>query len=556
MNVLVTGATGFVGKRLVDVLRNEARVKQLICLARSCPGEKEPRVKWVEGDICTNGWKSMVGNIDTVVHVAANASFTQSCEEAKSNLIALKQVLAFAESSDASKFLFISSIGAVDRKKGDDISAPLDDASTPSPRSAYGRSKLEGEKLVEQSRLPWVIIRPAWVYGREMRRSSHLSRLAKMTNDKSFLSLFNWPGEVSVVHVEDLCLFINNVLFESGGEDALGKRVFAASQSLSFGEIFKAFGAELGNPKAGKIPIPCFPARSLVRRFHSILPIQFVNLFAGYLTCNEARFLALLKRKPRMFNESCRELTKGLKSIERKWLITGAGNGIGKALFEGLERSGNSVTGVDKEFTSSPEGSGKRVLLDLALPDSAALLGQLVKKEEIDVVVNNAGIAYRTRFEDLGAKKTAEMLAVNVVFPAVFASEILKDLRRRGGVLVNVASSVAGIPLPGLAVYSASKSFIDIWSLGVAAENSNEMQIVTVWPTGTKTEFQGRAGVKTTGKLLEADYVAEQIRQAVERDVRRIFIGPAHVQIAMALGRLLPKSIQARFWGVMLDLLR
>jgi nucleoside-diphosphate-sugar epimerase len=553
MRVFVTGATGFVGSKLVELLESEPQVDRIICLARSCSEKEESQVKWIAGDLCADGWQSRVGPVDAIVHVAANASFSQRREEAASNIASVRAALAFAESNN-SKFIFISSIGAVDRVSGDAINGPLNKSSVPSPRSAYGRSKLEGERLVEQSRLAWTIIRPAWIYGPGMRRSSHLVQLARMVRGNSFLSLFAWPGKVSVVHVDDLCFAIRNILCD--GDKGSREKMFAASQSISFGQIFRTFGADIGKNKAGRVPVPTFPFQSLVKRFHAFLPIQLASLFVGYLTCDDARFLKLLNRKPKTFDQCFGDVSNSLCSARRKWLITGAGSGIGKALFGALEKAGICVIGVDKEFPHDPERTGKHILLDLTLPDASARLGELVEHEMIDIVVNNAGVAYRSRFEDLGVQKTAEMLAVNVVFPTVFASEILKYLRRRGGSLVNVASSVAGIPLPGMAVYSAAKSFIEIWSLAIAAEAGKEMQIVTVWPTGTKTDFQRRAGVKTTGALLDPDHVAERIRQAVERNVTAAFIGPIHVRIVMALGKLLPKRHQARLWGGLLDVLR
>ena len=69
----------------------------------------------------------------------------------------------------------MSSIGAVDRKWGDNCRQILDNESNCYPSSDYGKSKLQSEQIIKDSKLRYTIIRPAMVIGEDMRMESHFS---------------------------------------------------------------------------------------------------------------------------------------------------------------------------------------------------------------------------------------------------------------------------------------------------------------------------------------------------------------------------------------------
>ena len=153
-------------------------------------------------------------------------------------------------------------------------------------------------------------------------------------------------------------------------------------------------------------------------------------------------------------------------------LITGATGGIGYALAEIFARNGYNLalTGRKPEKLTSIKERWERqynidikyCLKDLAISSTPDEIYQALRAEmiEVDILVNNAGFGLLGKFSQLGLADQLEMLQVNVTALTHLTRLFLPDmiLRKRGKIL-NVASTAAFLPGPGMAVYYASKAF-------------------------------------------------------------------------------------------------
>jgi nucleoside-diphosphate-sugar epimerase len=555
MRVFLTGATGFIGTKLLAHLLQRPDVSAVQCLTRRREGLSDPRVTWIQGDLTSDSWISEVKPIDTVIHAGAEASFHHTRDQELTNVHGTHNVIECARRASARRLVFVSSIGAVDRPANDPITGPLHELSLPSPRSAYGRSKLDAEAAVRHSGLNWTIVRPAWVYGQGMRLNSHLCVLAAMARRRHPLSYFYWPGKVSVVHVDDLCTVLARIACDA----SLSPETFyAATENISIGHALRIFGRQTGAPYAARLPTCHWFTRSLIARLHSIVPLPFANLFVDYLTCDPTRFRQLLEPTlPRTFEECYGDVLETIDPLRKTWLITGAGSGIGRAMGELLASQGVRIIAVDKHFPEAPVANVTHVQCDLRDADAVSRLQHIVERKDVSVVVNNAGVGTRSCF---ATHNTADLLAalnVNIFVPVLFAHSAMAVLSQRRGTLINIGSSVAGIPLPGMAVYSASKGFLQTWSLGLASELSDEIHVLTVAPTGTRTGFQKAAGVKGGQRtLLAPERVAAAIVDAAVKRKTFVCIGPWPIRVVMYAGRLLPLAIQPIIWGKAFGILR
>lgn len=559
MRVLLTGAAGFVGEALLVELLKSPTVELVLCLSRSAVRSaatpEDGRVRWIHGDIRDTGWHDLVGRVDVVIHAAANASFGNDADHEAVNHGGTVLLLECAAKAGARHIVFLSTIGAVDRAPTNPIAQPLNTNSVPSPRSLYGQSKLRAERAVQASGIPCTIIRPAWVYGRGMRRGSHLSVLAAMARRHSAVSVFDWPGRVSLVHVNDLCRAVAKVAIHG---ECIGQIMYAATESVSLGKIFATFGTAYGFRTAGAVPVPAAFGRGVVSRLHRALPLTVANLFVDYLTCETHPFLKLIAPEgPLLFSTRYEDVLQTIDPLRKKWLITGAGSGIGRSLAHLLSRRGVQVIGVDRCFEDSAPLPIQRIVLDLTDRNAVSILRDIVARDDVGVVVNNAGVGFKGAFSELCRKQIDATFGVNMLFPVEFAHAIVPLLAQRRGSLVNVASSMAGVPLPGMSLYSASKGFLQTWSIGLAEELRDTVQVLTVAPTGTRTNFQRHAGVRGGQRsLLSPDVVAKAIVDAVIQGKSFRFIGSWPMRVALFAGGMLPLSMQTRLWGKLFGNLR
>jgi len=187
----------------------------------------------------------------------------------------------------------------------------------------------------------------------------------------------------------------------------------------------------------------------------------------------------------------------------RRALVTGASSGIGEAVArllaaEGyrvalLARRESELERVLAELAPSPGGEHCRLVCDLrdpgAIDRSLAKLGEAFGG--VDLVVNNAGVGYRARVEELEAESVRRVFDTNVVALLLTCRAALPLLRVGDRpVVINVASVVGRRGVPGQAAYSASKAAVCSLGESLRVEWANDgIAVCTLSPALTATGF-------------------------------------------------------------------
>lgn len=198
MRVLVTGASGFVGRAACAEL--VARGHEVAALVRR-PGSEPPRTQAVGGDLSDGPGLARAldaARPEAVLHLAAEtASQGDAATLRRVNVEGTTRLLEACRHSGAPRCIFGSTVVTGDAR------GRLLDEDTPLPvETEYGRSKQRCEELVRQSGLDWVILRPSHVYGAGgWYAEEFVSRLRKPGR---FAVVGKGDNLWDVVHVEDV----------------------------------------------------------------------------------------------------------------------------------------------------------------------------------------------------------------------------------------------------------------------------------------------------------------------------------------------------------------
>ncbi|MDQ6706692.1 MAG: SDR family oxidoreductase [Acidobacteriota bacterium] len=186
-------------------------------------------------------------------------------------------------------------------------------------------------------------------------------------------------------------------------------------------------------------------------------------------------------------------------------LITGAITGIGYELAKLFAKDGNELVLLARDAGKLEQVaeemrriSGKPVRViaaDLARPESAADIYRQFENTVVDSLVNNAGFGLGGPFVETDLQTELDMMQVNMVSLVHLTKLFARDMAgRKGGRILNVASTAAFQPGPLMAVYYASKSFVLSFSEALAEElRGSGVTVTTLCPGPTATEFQRRA---------------------------------------------------------------
>lgn len=216
-------------------------------------------------------------------------------------------------------------------------------------------------------------------------------------------------------------------------------------------------------------------------------------------------------------------------------LITGASSGIGRELArcfaaEGcrlvlVARKRQALEALADELRKAHKTQSEVLSADLAQAGTPVRIFTHLETNgtRVDVLVNNAGFGARGRFAELPVERQVEMVQVNVTALTHLARLFLPGMiaRHRGGIL-NVASTAAFQPGPGMAVYYATKAYVLALSEAVAEETAGTGVIVTaLCPGPTETHFVEVAGARGSRLFNRMAMSAESVAQLGHRAFRR-----------------------------------
>jgi short-subunit dehydrogenase len=247
-------------------------------------------------------------------------------------------------------------------------------------------------------------------------------------------------------------------------------------------------------------------------------------------------------------------------------LITGASAGIGTEFARQLARRARSLILVARreerlaELRDELQQQHSKINVriqkaDLADPvqlkELIAWLGR--EKVEVDLLVNNAGLGDLGPFATSDPSRNEQMMLVNVVALTLLTRHLLPQMigKRRGGIL-NVSSSAGFLPIPGDAVYAATKAYVTSFSEALRAElRGTGLSVCALCPGPVRTEFQEVAS--RPGRRVKPGPGPEFLHVAVQQVVRDalngleadrpVVIPGSAMKVAMLLARLMPMPV-------------
>jgi dihydroflavonol-4-reductase len=316
MRILITGATGFIGSHLAELLHHKGYT--LRCLVR-----KSSNLQWIHhlpieyvyGDLFDDdAIRKAVTGVEYIYHLAGITKAKTKEEYFRGNHLATKNILRITLEANPSlkRFVHVSSQAAVGPSEPN---TPIDERTPFHPLTTYGISKMEAEKecLQRMKQLPITITRPPAVYGQR---------------DKDVFEFFNTMNKgiqpmigfgrkyVSLVHVKDL---VEGIVLSGEHPKSVGETYFISSERFYDWE-------EVGNVTASIMK------KGRVRVKIPIWGIYFISLFA--------EFGALFSKKPALLN-----LEKVKDIVQDAWTcsVTKAQQELGykehRTLAEGIQET-------------------------------------------------------------------------------------------------------------------------------------------------------------------------------------------------------------------------
>lgn len=235
-----------------------------------------------------------------------------------------------------------------------------------------------------------------------------------------------------------------------------------------------------------------------------------------------------------------------------KALITGASSGIGRDMALLLSKKGYDLI-IASRNTKKMEQVQKKlsthveiITVDLSNTEDCYKLYNIVKQQDIDVVINNAGFGAFGNFWDIPLQKELNMIDLNIKAVHILTKLFVDYFRQKNkGYIMNVASSAAFLPGPLMSTYYATKAYVLRMTEAVCKElqkeNSN-VKISVLCPGPVDTKFNKRANVSFSLKGMKSKDVSKYALKKMFEG-KMIIIPGLTMKIAYIGERFLPEKV-------------
>lgn len=249
--------------------------------------------------------------------------------------------------------------------------------------------------------------------------------------------------------------------------------------------------------------------------------------------------------------------------MSKKALVTGASEGIGQAIARRLRDEGYVITSVArsadklKAFTAELGNGHDFIVADLATEAGQNSVAAALEKGNYSLLINNAGVGTLGAFTEVPLEKQMAMLSLNAAAVVRLAYAFLKN-SKSGDALVNVSSALAFMPMPGMGLYSATKSFVTAFSDTLWYEQKKRgVYVMGLHPGITATNFQVAAGGRKEDLPSHLAQTPEQVADICIRELRArrkptVISGGKNVIFA-GTSRILPRKSIVTMTGKMME---
>lgn len=244
-------------------------------------------------------------------------------------------------------------------------------------------------------------------------------------------------------------------------------------------------------------------------------------------------------------------------------LITGASNGIGLEIAKRLAqaeinlilvaRSEQKLKDIAHKLSTAYSIKCIAIPLDLTAPHAVEKLYAQVEHMDIDVLINNAGCGDYGLFQEISWQKYQQTLNLNIAVLTEMTHRFLpKLLNQNFGQIVNIASTAAFQPLPWMAVYAATKSYVLSLSEALNYElKETPVNVLAICPGATDTGFAAAAEGNNSnnfsdGNMSSVDAVADFAVQKILEGKGGVAVHGVKNKVMSILVPMSPKFVVLR----------
>jgi len=257
MKILITGATGFIGRHLVQALIQEGRDVRCLVRGTSTKGNfKNLDLELIYGDLLDkHSLKEAVKGINVIYHLGGEVYSPRVENYYNVNIQGTKNLLDACLDVAIERFIFFSSISAMGPNQNH--KKPLEEEDPYNPISPYGISKYQCEQFIssfsQKFKLPVIIIRPPVVYGPGINNSSRVLSLLRMVRKGKIIIPGDGKQRISLCYIKNL---IDGILLtEKKAHLILNKYILTDQRAYNYNEIIDTIAKEM-KIKLSKFYVP------------------------------------------------------------------------------------------------------------------------------------------------------------------------------------------------------------------------------------------------------------------------------------------------------------
>lgn len=278
--LLVTGATGFVGRNLLKKLVDKKiKVRCLVRDKKKIDANNELEI--VQGDILDKDiLYTVTQNVDIVIHLAAIIKSSDPKEYMNVNVQGTRNLVEACIKNGVKKIIHVSSLDAVLKET-----------------NIYGKTKAIGEDIIKNSNIDYIILRPSLIYGKGVKE---ITILAEWIRKYPVIPVVgSGKGNLQPVYVEDVCDTIVK-LIDSSRKNKI--YYVAGEQKISLNDLIDKI-ANMSSKRVIKIHIPIWLLWLTLKWYNFItkdlsLNYEFLKLLSQDKTCEISDIKKDLEFKP------------------------------------------------------------------------------------------------------------------------------------------------------------------------------------------------------------------------------------------------------------------